>query len=194
MSTVAKRLVGSKCHLVRRQGLGPGDIVLDGDPAPPRKVAQQPSPHFSAHFALAPLLNLITSGLQLLLPIVTTLMPRSPSLLLRRHSRRVVVIIPSCSLELILEHRCRSSSKNRPIFTSLSPSRHASLLSVRHTHDVTDVDEPPCVIGDVTRQARGPRRRTLPRDCTLHSRTVIIRPITGETSDLPVPPILPTTD
>ena len=27
-------------------GLGPGDIVLDGDPAPPRKEAQQP-PLFS---------------------------------------------------------------------------------------------------------------------------------------------------
>ena len=26
--------------------LGPGDIVLDGDPAPPRKGAQQPSPLF----------------------------------------------------------------------------------------------------------------------------------------------------
>jgi len=33
-------------------GLGPGDIVLDGDPAPPQKRVQQP-PHFSAHFALA---------------------------------------------------------------------------------------------------------------------------------------------
>jgi len=31
-------------------GLGPGDIVLDEDPAPLRKGAQQPhSPHFSAH-------------------------------------------------------------------------------------------------------------------------------------------------
>ena len=29
-------------------GLCPGDIVLDGDPAPPRKGAQQ-LPHFSAH-------------------------------------------------------------------------------------------------------------------------------------------------
>jgi len=28
--------------------LGSGDIVLDGDPAPPRKGAEQP-PHFSAH-------------------------------------------------------------------------------------------------------------------------------------------------
>jgi len=28
--------------------LGPGHIVLDGDPAPPAKVAQQP-PLFSAH-------------------------------------------------------------------------------------------------------------------------------------------------
>jgi len=31
-----------------RIGLGPGDIVLDGDPALPRKGAQQ-APHFSAH-------------------------------------------------------------------------------------------------------------------------------------------------
>jgi len=30
-------------------GLGPGDIVLDGDPAPPQKGAQQPSPHFTGH-------------------------------------------------------------------------------------------------------------------------------------------------
>jgi len=29
--------------------LGPGHIVLDGDPAPPRIGAQQPLPHFSAH-------------------------------------------------------------------------------------------------------------------------------------------------
>ena len=35
-------------------GLGPGDNVLDGDRAPPqRKGTQHPSPHFSAHFALA---------------------------------------------------------------------------------------------------------------------------------------------
>jgi len=49
MSIVAKRLDGSRCHLVvgTEVGLGPGDIVLDGYPAPP-KGAQQP-PHFSAH-------------------------------------------------------------------------------------------------------------------------------------------------
>jgi len=36
-------------------GLGPGHIVLDGHPAPPRKAAQQneQTPHFSVHFALA---------------------------------------------------------------------------------------------------------------------------------------------
>jgi len=34
-------------------GLGPDDIVLDGDPAPPLKGAQQYRPHLSAHFALA---------------------------------------------------------------------------------------------------------------------------------------------
>jgi len=27
-------------------GLGPGDIVLDGDPAPARKLAQQPPPTY----------------------------------------------------------------------------------------------------------------------------------------------------
>ena len=33
MSTVAKRMDGSTCHLLRLEvGLGPGDIVLDGDP------------------------------------------------------------------------------------------------------------------------------------------------------------------
>ena len=30
-------------------GLGPGDIALDEDQAPPWKGAQQPPPHFSAH-------------------------------------------------------------------------------------------------------------------------------------------------
>ena len=30
-------------------GLGPGDIVLAGDPAPPHKGAHQPPPPFSAH-------------------------------------------------------------------------------------------------------------------------------------------------
>jgi len=30
-------------------GLGPGHIVLDGDPALAWKMAQQPLPHFSAH-------------------------------------------------------------------------------------------------------------------------------------------------
>jgi len=34
-------------------GLGPGGIVLDEDPAPPRKEAQQPPPHFLVQFALA---------------------------------------------------------------------------------------------------------------------------------------------
>ena len=40
-----------KMSLGMEVGLGPGDIVLDGDPAPPRKGAQQ-LPHFSAHFSL----------------------------------------------------------------------------------------------------------------------------------------------
>jgi len=38
--------------LVREAGLGPGDIVLDGDPALPRKEALA-APHFSPHFAVA---------------------------------------------------------------------------------------------------------------------------------------------
>jgi len=51
---VAKRLYGSRCHLIDTDvGLGPrdsvldgdpGHIALDGDPAPPRKGAQQPPP------------------------------------------------------------------------------------------------------------------------------------------------------
>jgi len=41
-----------KMPLGMEVALGPGDIVLDGDPAPPRKGAQQPghsSPNFSNH-------------------------------------------------------------------------------------------------------------------------------------------------
>jgi len=34
--------VGLRCDLVRGVGLGPGHIVLDGDPSPTRKGAQQP--------------------------------------------------------------------------------------------------------------------------------------------------------
>jgi len=39
MSVVAKQLDGLRCHLVRSTEvcLGPGDIVLYGDPAPPQK-------------------------------------------------------------------------------------------------------------------------------------------------------------
>ena len=44
--TVVKRLDGSKMKLGWQVGLGPGHIVLDGDPAPPRKGH---SPQFSAH-------------------------------------------------------------------------------------------------------------------------------------------------
>jgi len=32
--------------------LGPGNVVVDGDPAPLRKGTQQPRPHFSAHVCL----------------------------------------------------------------------------------------------------------------------------------------------
>jgi len=45
---VAKQLDASERHLVATEiGLGPGDSVLDENPAPPRKGAQQPP--FSAH-------------------------------------------------------------------------------------------------------------------------------------------------
>jgi len=47
MSVVAKRLVGSRYHLVTEVGIGPGDIVLDGDPSLPK--TGDSSPHFSAH-------------------------------------------------------------------------------------------------------------------------------------------------
>ena len=47
MSIVAKWLVGSRCHLVRRLGLDQGDIVLDGDPSPQKW--RTAAPHFSAH-------------------------------------------------------------------------------------------------------------------------------------------------
>ena len=38
-----------KMPLGTEVGLGPGHSVLDGDPAPPRKGAQQPRPLFLAH-------------------------------------------------------------------------------------------------------------------------------------------------
>jgi len=44
MSIVVKRLDGTGHQLVRT-GLDPGDILLDGDPAPHRKGVQ----HFYAH-------------------------------------------------------------------------------------------------------------------------------------------------
>jgi len=48
MSLVAKRLNGSKCYFGTEVGLGPGDIVLDGDPASlPKKGTAAPA-HFSA--------------------------------------------------------------------------------------------------------------------------------------------------
>jgi len=40
MSTVAKSVGCIKVPLATEIGRGPGDIVLDGDPAPPRKGAQ----------------------------------------------------------------------------------------------------------------------------------------------------------
>jgi len=40
MSVVAKRLDGSRCHLL---DLGPGRIVLDGDPPSPKGAQQSPS-------------------------------------------------------------------------------------------------------------------------------------------------------
>ena len=48
MSILAKRLHGSRCHLVRRYR-GLHDIVLDGDPASPSLKVHSPLPHFSAN-------------------------------------------------------------------------------------------------------------------------------------------------
>jgi len=42
MSIVAKRLDGSRWHMNGSIDLGPGHIVLDGEPAPPAKGAEQP--------------------------------------------------------------------------------------------------------------------------------------------------------
>ena len=53
MSIVAKRLDGTRIPLGTKVGLSPGNIMLDKDPAPPQREAQQPPPHFLAHFALA---------------------------------------------------------------------------------------------------------------------------------------------
>ena len=51
MSVVAKRLDGSRCHLVvgTELGLNPGDIVLDGDPAPPSPKRGHISSRFLAN-------------------------------------------------------------------------------------------------------------------------------------------------
>ena len=46
-SIVAKRLDRSRCHLIcTKVCLGPGDIVSDGDPAPPRKRMGTAAPTF----------------------------------------------------------------------------------------------------------------------------------------------------
>ena len=43
ISVADKWLHGSRCHLVWEVGLGPGDLMLDGDPAlPSQKVGQSP--------------------------------------------------------------------------------------------------------------------------------------------------------
>jgi len=56
MSVVAKRMDGSRRHLVQRYvGLGSGHIELDGDPAPPQKGAQQPPPIFDMSLVAKPL-------------------------------------------------------------------------------------------------------------------------------------------
>jgi len=52
MSIAAKRLHGSRCHLVRSIGLGQDDIVLDGDAAPLPKMGQ--STPFFGSFLLWP--------------------------------------------------------------------------------------------------------------------------------------------
>jgi len=46
MSVVAERLDGLRCHGME-VGLGPGDFVLDGDPAPPQEKGH--SAQFLAH-------------------------------------------------------------------------------------------------------------------------------------------------
>jgi len=45
MSVVAKRLDGLRCHLSYSVGLGSGDFVFGGNPAPAEKKAQ-PAPNF----------------------------------------------------------------------------------------------------------------------------------------------------
>ena len=50
MSIVAKRLDESRCHLLGTE-VGYGDIVLDGDPAPPTKKGNA-APHFSGQTAV----------------------------------------------------------------------------------------------------------------------------------------------
>ena len=68
-------------------GLGPGDIVLDGNPAPPpKKGAQEPSPTFQPGFDVVKrspipetaelLLLLLTKGLQSCLGLVSPRKPR----------------------------------------------------------------------------------------------------------------------
>jgi len=46
MSIVTKQLDGSVCHNGTEVSLGSGDIVLDGDPAHPRKNGAEPPPPF----------------------------------------------------------------------------------------------------------------------------------------------------
>ena len=54
-------------------GLGPGHIVLDGDPAPLPKGHSSLPPHFSAHFTLA--LLPISASAEHLLSIFIFLLP-----------------------------------------------------------------------------------------------------------------------
>jgi len=49
MSSMAKRLYGIKMLLGVEVGLGPGDTVLDEDPAPPTERGTAAPPHFLAH-------------------------------------------------------------------------------------------------------------------------------------------------
>jgi len=53
MPIVAKRLDGTRISLRTKVGLSPDNSMLDKDPAPPQREAQQLPPHFLAHFALA---------------------------------------------------------------------------------------------------------------------------------------------
>jgi len=60
MSLVAKRLQGwIKMPLGVKVGVGPDDIVLDGEPAPPKKGGGTAPPNFLAHVCCGQMAGLI---------------------------------------------------------------------------------------------------------------------------------------